>query len=73
MNQLLTLILKYIQHNLGVADGLAGFGALYNNYLPIHHKVNTVRAFEDGDFFTMSSTIPLDQKIGFDILDLKGS
>ena len=41
---------KYIQHNLGVADGLAGFGALLQQLPPNSAKVSTVRAFEDGDF-----------------------
>jgi len=39
---------KYIQHNLGVADGLAGFGAVLQQLPPNSAKVNTVRAFEDG-------------------------
>jgi predicted SnoaL-like aldol condensation-catalyzing enzyme len=40
---------KYIQHNLGVADGLAGLGAALQA-LPLGFaKVNTVRVFQ-GDF-----------------------
>ena len=36
---------RYIQHNLAVADGLAGFGALLQQLPPQSAKVNTVRAF----------------------------
>ena len=41
---------KYIQHNLGVADGLAGFRALLAQLPANSAKVNTVRVFQDGDF-----------------------
>src|SRR5688572_426582 len=41
---------KYIQHNLGAADGLAGFGAVLQALPPNSAKVNTVRTFQDGDF-----------------------
>ncbi|MEP3836004.1 MAG: nuclear transport factor 2 family protein [Algibacter sp.] len=59
---------KYIQHNLGVADGLAGFGALLQQLPPNSAKVNTVRAFEDGDFvFTQTDYNFFGPKIGFDI------
>lgn len=59
---------KYIQHNLGVADGLAGFGALLKALPPNSAKVNTVRAFEDGDFvFTHTDYNFFGPKIGFDI------
>lgn len=59
---------KYIQHNLGVADGLAGFGALLQA-LPLNSaKVNTIRAFQDGDFvFTHTDYNFFGPKIGFDI------
>lgn len=43
---------SYTQHNLGVADGLAGFGAALAqlaNY-PEKARVNTVRVFADGDY-----------------------
>ena len=40
---------KYIQHNLDVAEGAAGVAALVRN-LPPGTKVNTIRAFQDGDF-----------------------
>ncbi|HEX8016525.1 MAG TPA: hypothetical protein VF465_14950 [Flavobacterium sp.] len=59
---------KYIQHNLGVTDGLAGFGALLQVLPPHSAKVNTVRAFQDGDFvFTHTDYNFFGPKIGFDI------
>ncbi|HTG57121.1 MAG TPA: nuclear transport factor 2 family protein [Niabella sp.] len=59
---------KYIQHNLGAADGLAGFGALLKALPPNSAKVNTVRAFEDGEFvFTHTDYNFFGPKIGFDI------
>ena len=59
---------KYIQHNLGVADGLAGFGAVLKQLPPNSAKVNTVRAFQDGDYvFTHSDYNFFGPKIGFDI------
>lgn len=59
---------KYIQHNLGAADGLAGFGALLQALPPNSAKVNTVRAFQDGDFvFTHTDYDFFGPKTGFDI------
>lgn len=59
---------KYIQHNLGVADGLAGFGALLQALPPNSAKVNTVRSFQDGNFvFTHTDYNFFGPKIGFDI------
>jgi len=59
---------KYIQHNLGVADGLAGFGALLQQLPPKSAKVNTVRVFEDGNFvFAHTEYNFFGPKIGFDI------
>lgn len=59
---------KYIQHNLGVADGLAGFGALLSQLPSNSAKVNTVRSFQDGDFvFTQTDYNFFGPKIGFDI------
>ena len=59
---------NYTQHNLGVADGLEGFGAVLQQ-LPVNSaKVNTIRAFEDGDFvFTQTDYNFFGPKIGFDI------
>jgi len=59
---------KYIQHNLGVADGLAGFGVLLQQLPPKSAKVNAVRAFQDGDYvFTQTEYNFFGPKIGFDI------
>jgi predicted SnoaL-like aldol condensation-catalyzing enzyme len=59
---------KYIQHNLAVADGLEGFGALMQSLPEGSAKVNTVRAFQDGDYvFTHSEYEFFGPKIGFDI------
>ncbi|ADB40876.1 nuclear transport factor 2 family protein [Spirosoma linguale] len=59
---------QYTQHNLGVADGLAGFGAVLQQLPPNSAKVNTVRVFEDGDYvFTHSDYDFFGPKIGFDV------
>jgi len=59
---------KYIQHNLAVADGLAGFGALLQQLPPNSAKVNTVRTFEDGNYiFTHTEYNFFGPKIGFDV------
>ncbi len=59
---------KYIQHNLGVADGLAGFGTLLQQLPPNSAKANTVRVFQDDDFvFAHTEYNFFGQKIGFDI------
>jgi predicted SnoaL-like aldol condensation-catalyzing enzyme len=59
---------KYIQHNLAAADGLAGFGALLKALPAGSAKVNTVRAFQDGDYvFTHTDYDFFGPKIGFDI------
>jgi predicted SnoaL-like aldol condensation-catalyzing enzyme len=59
---------KYIQHNLGAADGLAGFEALLKAVPPNSAKVKTVRAFEDGNYvFTHTDYDFFGPKIGFDI------
>jgi predicted SnoaL-like aldol condensation-catalyzing enzyme len=58
---------KYIQHNLGVADGLAGFRALLKQR-PKSAKVHTIRAFQDGEYiFTHTAYTYFGPKIGFDI------
>ncbi|MFK7933056.1 MAG: nuclear transport factor 2 family protein [Saprospiraceae bacterium] len=41
---------KYIQHNLAVGDGLAGFGEVMQNAPEGGFKANVIRAFEDGDY-----------------------
>ncbi|MFS4429851.1 hypothetical protein [Chryseobacterium sp. S90] len=59
---------KYIQHNLAVADGLAGFGELLQQLPPNSAKVNTVRSFQDGNYvFTQTDYNFFGPKIGFDI------
>jgi predicted SnoaL-like aldol condensation-catalyzing enzyme len=59
---------KYIQHNLAVADGLAGFAAILQALPPNSAKVNTVRIFQDGDFvFAHTDYNFFGPKIGFDI------
>ncbi len=64
---------KYIQHNLGAADGLAGFGALLAQLPANSAKVNTVRAFQDGNFvFTQTAYNFFGPKIGFDIFRFEG-
>src|SRR5665213_607502 len=59
---------KYTQHNLGAADGLAGFGALMAQFPKGSAKVNTVGVFRDGDsVFAHSGYNVFGPKIGFDI------
>ena len=59
---------KYIQHNLAVADGLAGVGALLQSLPKGSARVNTVRVFQDGDLvFAHTDYNFFGPKIGFDI------
>ena len=59
---------KYIQHNLAVGDGLAGFGAVLQGLPAGSAKADTVRVFQDGDFvFAHTSYNFFGPKIGFDI------
>lgn len=59
---------SYKQHNLAVADGLAGFGAALAALPPGSAKVNTVRVLQDGDFvFAHTDYNFFGPKIGFDI------
>ena len=59
---------KYIQHNLSVGDGLAGFGEVLQALPKGSAKVNVVRAFQDGDFvFTHTEYDFFGPKVGFDI------
>ena len=61
---------NYKQHNLTVADGLDGFGAAVaqlSNF-PEKAKVNTVRAFEDGNYVILQTDYNFfGPKAGFDI------
>lgn len=64
---------KYIQHNLNVADGLAGFGALIAVLPEGSAKVSTRRVFQDGDFvFAHTEYNFFGPKIGFDIFRFEG-
>ena len=59
---------KYIQHNLGVADGLAGFGEVMANAPEDGFKAKVVRAFEDGEFVVLHTAYDFfGPKAGFDI------
>lgn len=59
---------KYIQHNLMVADGLAGFGEVMQHMPPEGFKAKVIRAFEDGDYvFTHTHYDFFGDKVGFDI------
>lgn len=59
---------KYIQHNLGVGDGLEGLGAVLAQLPPGSARVNTVRVFQDGDFvFAHTDYDFFGPKIGFDV------
>ncbi len=59
---------KYIQHNLGVADGLAGFGAVMQHAPPGGFKAEVIRAFEDGEYvFTHTQYDFFGPKAGFDV------
>jgi predicted SnoaL-like aldol condensation-catalyzing enzyme len=59
---------RYTQHNLGVPDGVAGLGAVLALLPKGSAKVNTVRAFADGELvFTHTDYDFFGPKIGFDI------
>ncbi|MES1163478.1 MAG: nuclear transport factor 2 family protein, partial [Rhizobacter sp.] len=59
---------KYIQHNLAVGEGLAGFGAVLQALPKASAKVNTVRVFQDGEFvFAHTDYNFFGPKIGVDI------
>lgn len=59
---------NYVQHNLGVADGLAGFGEVLKALPAGSAKVNVVRSFQDGDFvFSHTDYNFFGPKVGFDV------
>mgnify|MGYP000238796650 CR=1 FL=1 len=59
---------KYIQHNLGVADGLEGFGAVMQHAPEGGFKADVIRSFEDGEYvFTHTKYDFFGPKVGFDI------
>lgn len=58
---------KYIQHNLAVADGLEGFGALVA-VLPEGTYGKNIRVFEDGEYVIMQNEYDFfGPTVGFDI------
>lgn len=59
---------NYTQHNLAVADGLAGFGAVLSQLPKDSAKVSVKRAFEDGEYvFTHTDYNFFGPKVGFDL------
>ena len=59
---------KYIQHNLGVGDGLEGFGEVMKMAPPQGFKANIVRAFQDGDYVVTHTEYDFfGPKAGFDV------
>jgi hypothetical protein len=59
---------KYIQHNLNVGDGLAGFGAVLQQLPKGSAKVKTVRVFKDEDYVVAHTEYNFfGPKIGFDV------
>ncbi|WP_026941212.1 nuclear transport factor 2 family protein [Hellea balneolensis] len=59
---------KYIQHNLDVADGLAGFGAIMQNAPPQGFSAKIHRAFADGDYVVTHTEYDFfGPKAGFDV------
>ena len=59
---------KYIQHNLSIGDGLMALRGLFQSLPKDSTKVNTVRAFQDGDFvFAQTEYDFFGPKAGFDI------
>ncbi len=59
---------KYIQHNLAVGDGLAGFGAVMQALPKGSAKANTVRVLQDGPFVVAHTDYNFfGPKVGFDI------
>ncbi|MEM6772535.1 MAG: hypothetical protein AAF597_18300, partial [Bacteroidota bacterium] len=59
---------KYIQHNLDVADGLAGFGEALSHAPEGGFKAKVVRALEDGDFVVLHTIYDFfGPKAGFDV------
>lgn len=58
----------YTQHNLAVADGIAGFGAVLAALPKGSAKADTVRVFGDGDYvFAHTEYNFFGPKIGFDV------
>lgn len=59
---------KYIQHNLAVGDGLAGFGEVMQMLPTGSARAKVIRSFQDGDYtFSHTKYNFFGPKIGFDI------
>ncbi|MRX28165.1 hypothetical protein GJS41_08390 [Kangiella sp. HZ709] len=59
---------SYTQHNLAVADGLAGFGEVLQALPKGSAKANVVRNFQDGNYvFTHTDYNFFGPKVGFDV------
>lgn len=59
---------KYVQHNLDVADGLAGFGAVMQNAPPQGFGADVKRIFTDGDYVVAHTEYEFfGPKAGFDV------
>lgn len=59
---------KYVQHNLDVADGLAGFGAVMQNAPPQGFSADVKRVFTDGDYVIAHTEYDFfGPKAGFDV------
>lgn len=59
---------RYIQHNLTVKDGIAGFAEVLSHLPKGSAKVDVKRVFKDGDFvFTHTKYNFFGPKVGFDI------
>ena len=59
---------KYTQHNLGVEDGLVGFGKVVSQLPKDSAKVNTVRIIADGSYVIAHSEYNFfGPKVGFDV------
>jgi predicted SnoaL-like aldol condensation-catalyzing enzyme len=59
---------KYIQHNLAVGDGLAGFGAVLQALPKGSAKADVKRAFQDGEYVVLHTNYNFyGPKVGFDV------
>lgn len=59
---------NYVQHNLDVADGLAGFGEVMHHAPPQGFKANVHRAFADGNYVVTHTEYDFfGPKAGFDV------
>ena len=59
---------KYIQHNLAVGDGLAGFGEVLKQLPEGSAKANVIRTIQDGDYVALHTEYDFfGPKAGFDI------